>query len=68
MCNCNGTGVVVAELMPGAVLVQPCGCAAAGRNRERAERELRELLEAIQHEKAENALAGLAQNCAGCWL
>ena len=48
-CNCHGTGVIVAELFPGAVLVQPCGCAAAAAARKRAERELREMLEEIQH-------------------
>lgn len=43
-CNCHGTGVVLETIYPGAVLVQPCGCAAASRAREKAERELAEIL------------------------
>ena len=49
MCNCHGTGVVLETIFPGAVLVQPCGCAAAAGARERAERELMEMLEEITH-------------------
>lgn len=48
MCNCNGTGVVVAELMPGTIMMRPCICPAAAGARERAERELTEMLAEVR--------------------
>ena len=44
MCNCHGTGVVLETIFPGAVLVRPCDCQAAAAAKERAERELAEML------------------------
>lgn len=44
MCKCGSSGVLVAEVMPGMIMFQPCGCPAAAYARERAERELAEML------------------------
>ena len=52
MCNCHGTGVVLETIFPGAVLMRPCDCPAASMAREKAERELREMLEAIRNRRA----------------
>ena len=59
MCEaCHGNGVVQDKLFPGAILIRPCNCPAAVRNREQAERELMELLEAVRRELKENAVVG----------
>lgn len=44
MCKCGSSGVLVAEVMPGMIMFQPCGCAAAELRKAEAERELLELL------------------------
>lgn len=49
-CNCHGTGVVLETIFPGAVLVRPCDCPAAGGGREKAEQELRMMLNEIRRE------------------
>lgn len=48
MCECNGSGVLQDKLFPGAILIRPCDCPAASRNREMAERELREMLAEVR--------------------
>lgn len=44
VCKCGGSGVTVAEVMPGVIVFQTCGCPVAELRKAEAERELRELL------------------------
>lgn len=63
VCKCGGSGVTAAEVMPGVIVFQTCGCPVAERRKAEAERELLELLgRGVTDELAEEAES--VQDCA----
>lgn len=49
MCGlCGESGVVAAEIQTGVITFEPCNCLSAAASREKAERELKEMLAEVQ--------------------